>query len=409
MKISANNNSINFKGYDAKKIKALYMQNAESALQQSMFSDLLKVGKKEGFDVFIHSKDKLISDEKDLPPVNYYTNNVDYWAQDNKIFIPSKDGGERIISTKPFLEQRFKEAEDVSKLTDIPLQETDLLLEGGNLFLGTKDNGENYIMVGNITFNTSSIYQFLKHKGVELTETSFKNFVEKGKIFKGKPLVSPIITYEEYEKEKDFWTDYTRKLFCKEFNVKEENIFHIPQANYHIDLTMRPLKYPYVLVNDDEAVKKTLVELEEKFDYKDDFISNVRSHLKEIEEDFEPSSVVKDKLEQYGFKPIMIPAALGSYNVNFLNAIVHERDNGLTYITNAPSWENDKRYEYLFNKFKNDISEKAPDIKRMYGITGGHIKDGNETLSMFYLRNYFAGVHCICAERPDFEEIKKEE
>ena len=109
-------------------------------------------------------------------------------------------------------------------------------------------------------------------------------------------------------------------------------------------------------------------------------------------------------LESYGFKPIMIPAAFGYYNVNFLNAIVHERDNGLTYITNGPWSQNDKRYDFLYEKFLNDIDNKAPDINRIYPIAGGKVKEGKETLSMFYLRNFYGGVHCICAERPDFKK-----
>ena len=160
MKISANYNSINFKGYDARKIKALYMQNAESVMQQAMFTDLLKVGKQEGIDVFIHSKDKMISKEEDLPPANFHSNTIDFWAQDNKFFIPSKDGSEKIISTKPLIPDRFNEAKQVSELINVPLQETELLLEGGNLFLGTKDNGDNYLMIGNITFNTCPCTNF---------------------------------------------------------------------------------------------------------------------------------------------------------------------------------------------------------------------------------------------------------
>ena len=404
MKISANYNSINFKGYDARKIKALYMQNAESVMQQAMFKDLLKVGKQEGIDVFIHSKDKMISKEEDLPPANFHSNTIDFWAQDNKFFIPSKDGSEKIISTKPLIPDRFNEAKQVSELINVPLQETELLLEGGNLFLGTKDNGDNYLMIGNITFNTCAMYQFLKHQGIEITEQKFRSFIDNGRTFKGKALLSKIITYEDFEKEKDFWFDHTKKMFCEEFNIKEENIYHIPQSNYHIDLAIRPLKYPYVLVNDDEGIKKTLAELEEKFDYKDDLIKNIRQHLKHLEENFDSSEVVKEALESYGFKPIMIPAAFGYYNVNFLNAIIHERDNGLTYITNGPWSQNDKRYDFLYEKFLDDIDNKAPDIDRIHPIVGGKVKNGDETLSMFYLREMYGGVHCICAERPDFKK-----
>ena len=342
------------------------------------------------------------SKSEDLPKNPSKLNVIDFWSQDNKFFANTNDG-EKILSTKTFCSDRFFEAKKLSELINVPFEETEVLLEGGNFFLGTKDNGDNYLLIGNILFNTNSIYQFLKHKDVKLDDKKFEHFLDKGVVFKDEPLISKLITFDQYRKEETHWAKHTRELLAKQFDVKEENILCVPNANYHIDLFLRPLKYPYILVNDDEAIKKELAQIEEKFDCSDGFLKDAKKHLKKMEKEYDSSAEVIEKLEKFGFVPIMVPGAIGHFNVNFINAIVNEREDGLSYITNCPNLSNDDRYKFLTAEFQKEMDKKAPQVDNFYFVDGGEFENG-DTLSMMYLTKLKAGIHCLCAERPDFDK-----
>ena len=64
MRIQSVKNII-FNGYGAQKINALFMQNAQES-QRFVFDELRHIGKKEDFDVFLHSKDALFFDVKEI-------------------------------------------------------------------------------------------------------------------------------------------------------------------------------------------------------------------------------------------------------------------------------------------------------------------------------------------------------
>ena len=50
-------------------------------------------------------------------------------------------------------------------------------------------------------------------------------------------------------------TNKTYSYIAQEYGIKEENIIPIPQQNYHLDMFMRPIGYPFVLVDSPELVK----------------------------------------------------------------------------------------------------------------------------------------------------------
>ena len=398
MKIFPQNSLIGFEGYDARKLKGLYMQSAEAEPQQFMFKDISIAAQDEGFDIFISSKDKLISSPKDLPEA--HDGKYDYWGQDNKMFIDTKDGV-KIIYPKIFYTGSNDEAKKLGKLTNVPLQESELIIEGGNIFIGKKDNGDNYLIIGKDTLSSSAVFQFLKEKNVQnLDDKKLRKFLNCGSVFKSTPIFSDVVHVSEYMRDKEYWEDFTTDIFCNEFDVKKENFHILSQPNYHLDLAIKPLEYPFVLVNDDEMMKKNLKEFEEKFDCSDKLLKNLKKHQKFVERNYANSSVIKKQLEAQGFVPIMVSGAIGNHKVNFLNSIVNKRNDGISYITNSVECK-DKRFEFFQDKFEKDIMQKYPAIDRFYYVDGAMCEDG-QNLAMKYLSEFRGGIHCLCAEEPDF-------
>ncbi|MBE7706962.1 MAG: hypothetical protein E7Z91_06960 [Cyanobacteria bacterium SIG30] len=397
MKISPSLKKTSFSGYDARKIKSVYMQNSNAEPQQLVYQNMYDIGKREGFDVFIHSKGKVASNPVQLP--EHGAGDYNYWAQDDKMFINTPDGV-KILYPKLYYEGINDEPVDLAETQGIEAKETELVLEGGNIFLGKKDNGDNYLIVGSSTFDASSIYQFLKTKDIKNFDAKrLQSIICSNSYF----LFPSSLHIREYHDSQEQWEEHTKELFCKEFDVKKENLHILFQPDFHLDMAIRPLEYPYILVNDEELVKKNLFELEKKFYCSDKFLNGIRKHLRQHEKNYVDSSIIKNQLEKMGFVPIMVSGALGNYKVNFMNAIVNKRNDGkLAYITNSAICD-DKRYKFLQDKFEEDVSKACPQIDKFYYVQGA-ICDNNDNLMMRYLNELRGGIHCLCAEVPDFEE-----
>ena len=206
--------------------------------------------------------------------------------------------------------------------------------------------------------------------------------------------------------------------------LKKHDIVQIPQADYHIDLFLRPLRDGQIVVADDklmlEILKNARKNLAKEYDLSTDeqllkldyLIKSMKnaidhSHYKSTEK-------VISKLEKEGFSVIRVPGRIiKNYNVpeiknilNFTNAIVHEDPNGeLVYITNhsdlVKSLGIDKK---LANKiglnlekiFKESLNGYIKP-QNIYFVKGG--KDPESNLD-FVLRSYDGGIHCLCCEVP---------
>lgn len=397
MKISLNSHSLNFKGYDAQKIKSLYMQNAKAPEQRSIYKELYAVGKKEGFDVFVQNNDKIISSPEQLHDCDICRSN--FWSQDNKMLVKT-NGEEKIIYPKLFYGDENTEPVELAKNINLPSKESELVIEGGNIFLGKNQKGENYLLVGENTLNASAIYQFLKNSNVKnLNDNKLRTFMEYGKIYTSVPIFSKQISLLQYNENSQYWKECAKDIFCEEFDVKHENLYFVSQPNFHLDLGLRPLEYPFVLVNDDKLVNKNLKELEEKFNCDDNLLKKFKQIQKYVAKRYKNSEEIKKELSAQGFVPIPVSGAIGTYNVNFTNALVNKRQDGMSYITNSVECA-DKRYEFLQNKFEEDVAKQYPQIDRFYYISG-KINKKDENNIMKYLRELHGGIHCLCMEEPE--------
>ncbi len=231
-------------------------------------------------------------------------------------------------------------------------------ITGGNFFLGKMPNGEKYIL----------------------------------------------ISAGEYRRNQD------KKAISELYNVKEENIHFIVHQDYHLDMSIRPIGYPYVLVNDPSAVSKN----------KEKVKINKGVKNKSAKQPQKPKDV--DKFQQYayqkciedlknaGLKPITI-AGIYDLDVNFINAIINKHKDGtISYITNSSKCDNiyTSKYQKLFEKdLRRKLEElakidpNAPKLKNIYFIQGESYGSQNEVMNN--LMEGAGGVHCMCLEEPKFD------
>ena len=125
-------------------------------------------------------------------------------------------------------------------------------------------------------------------------------------------------------------------------------------------------------------------------------IEEIKEQISRQRNKFATSDEACKTLEEKGFIPIKIAMMYGRGGINFANAIVHQNDDGLVYITNSTETESEF-YNAFQEYFERDLLKKCPQIKRTYFISGNKIgKDLNDM--MVYLKDFKGGIHCLCCE-----------
>ena len=275
---------------------------------------------------------------------------LDYckWAQDFKMIIEK--------NKKPFIVANYNVGEDylnqMQSKYGIPSATNPFIATGGNTFIGKYPNGEKWMLIGIDELDTKS---------------------------------------PEY--------------ISQEYGVKKENIFPIPQQNYHLDMFMRPIGFPYILVDNPELSKKKLASLDIKsspIDY-----LNLNKNFKDYEtarsKNYASHTKVIKALQKAGFKPIEIAGVFGS-GINFMNAIVNQHpDKKISYITNGTQCDSEF-ISKLQDEFEKDLRQKIPNLDEVYFINGSEeykVEDSNYMMDNLAYRG--GGIHCMTMEEPDFE------
>lgn len=215
MKLSATN-SINFKGYDAVPLKNLYMLNYSTPSQKDIMEDLQEIGKKEGFGVYLEQENKLYD------KLGYFQAGITQykWSQDNKMII--NNGSETEVLLPNNTSSKYN---NLGQILGIHTKAAKTIFDGGNVFLGKKDDGENFLIIGETVLNaTSANVRYEK----PVIEDDFEKML--------KELMSPIsLKNSEFEieivnedtGEKSFGTinynsDEALNRIAKDFNVKKK-------------------------------------------------------------------------------------------------------------------------------------------------------------------------------------------
>lgn len=274
--------------------------------------------------------------------------------QDHKVVL-EKDGRE-FLYTRDFLYQFMDEKPEIEKQYGIPIEKSfkafvddSCFVSGGNVFIGKFPNGKKWMLIGES--------EYIKDEGLE---------------------------------------DEISKLY----SVDKENILPLAQQKYHLDMFIRPLGYPYILIDNPEISKQQKAqELKQKYNIKTPSLKDgfYRENIR--------------RLKSMGFIPIEIKGDYGN-GVNFINAIANKHKNGsISYITNSSQSEKPetKKYqeEFRFNLEhalrKLKLKDKnAPKLQDIYFIKGETFDTYNDmTLNIL---EGAGGIHCMSLEHPDFEK-----
>lgn len=364
-----------FKGYDARPLKGVIVTLNDGMDSFSVVNDLKKIGDKDAFKVFYAvEKGKLLSDIKKIK--NLFEEKIQAalykWAQDEVILAPNKT---------VHSDRNSGLANKIAGLTKSKLQLTESSqsrFEGGNLFFVKKD-GKEELFIGKNDFLGHTIDDLKQKFGVE-------------------------------------------------------KIHVVPQADYHLDLFMRPLKDGKILICDDsmtiKALNKAIKSIQKYIETnncskteKNELLAvkeKLQTLLKEFKKDVKLNhNFSADNQEKFfksiGYEPIRVPSRIYttipnspcddlSHSLNYINAIVHEKADGdLVFITGKSALDEECGItKKISEKIGFDFEKMFVDAVSPY-IKKENIKfiSGDNNYLANLLKKEEGGLHCLCNEIPE--------
>ena len=345
-----------FKGYDARKIKALCIGTTRGGVAH----ELCTIGKKVGFDVFVPVYPTLINVEQCVRSVDL---GHKLWLQD--LVIPTPKNTVIPIFSAELL------ATQISKMFDrVETRRFSKLPPGGNMFF-VKNNEREDLLIGadngNLIAKNDDLKSLLGVENVDIVP------------------------------QMDFHIDmFLRPLENKNTLLTDDEMM-VQLLIKGLSCINKALAKPD---NDKQNLKKVYNNLAQK----------LREFRQEIDKNSYAKFAITEKyLKKQGYNPIRVPGRIYSIDsqgsmrctTNFMNAVVTKNDNGeLVYITNKSYFDEDcgitpeikKQIGFsLEDEFKKSILAYVKP-ENVYFVEGeGH-----------YLENLlecsFGGLHCITTE-----------
>ena len=365
--------SISFTGYDAIRLKGLYMQGTHKRNERCVLKEIRSVLQKEGLDLFVNTTNKSISNGRYEADETLIDKALSIWGQDRKAFVVNSKGKQVLWNTRePIMRQ-----EDLGGLSDFQIHASKYMPRGGDYYLGFNKENEKWLLV-----NEYMIYD--------------KN------------------TFEKYADHP------TNRILRELFDIKPKNMYQVGVMGEDLDEVVRPIGYPYILVNDYNKSLTLLDKMHEAFPKNSSLYSQMRSYIigKLAEPSVKKADTLCEELRNFGFKPITIG---GRYyaGINYINAIAFKNNKGkISYISNSTR-KTLPELKFLEQLFDTELKKSVPEISDTYYICGGsrtpeEILMGARTFFLFdfgldpqnvvmeILANRHGGVHCMCAEIPKF-------
>lgn len=409
--------SSSFKGYIACPIKELHFQPDVKGSNLDIIRHVHGLGEKYGFKVVVQTAKRIYGGaERFLKfKMDMFGAAYNVWGQDNKVFLykPNLNGNLAEVLSENGLVRNSEGniVKYLSSAVNVNYEKMRSYLDGGNFFLGKDAEGKMFAIVGEDS----------------ISKTAKKIVAEENNInCKTKEMAIGLQGHINriFLKKSPEYLEKAKNAVASDLGLKTKDLKIIPQPDFHIDMQVRPLEYPYVLLNDPSMVYEM-----------------VNSKLKEsppniLQEQLENltcgirysrySSVdkVHKSLESHGFKVIRVPGVVQTIDnpflkniadidppldtlneANFMNAVVHKTADGkLVYITNkSPK----NIYGIDFNEmFRSYIEKNVPMIDKFEFVSGQELPSGKETSISHLLKFHKGGIHCMSAERPDFENWK---
>ena len=363
-----------FKGYDARPLKAVVMTICDAKGKSfDIIKQMSEIGQKEGFRVYFTNQTNKLYANLDCIK-NFFkigTFSFSKWAQDNAVLTPDN----RVFRNWNYLESSF--AKRIASVTKAKISDCERSIEGGNLFF-VKNGDKNELFIGADELITR-IPEFLQ----------------------------------------------------KSYGVSK--VIPIPQADFHLDLFIRPLNDKKVLVADDRLTIKELKHAVKSIDkYKSGnpctieelkTLGNVQKRLLGVLKTFErdvknlknpQADDVAKVLTNNGYTPIFVPGRIFYsvrnknkddlvHGLNYMNSVVHQKPDGsLVFITNKSDYN-------IIRGITGDISQKIDfDFEKMLiKSLKPYIKEqniyfveGKNNRIAEILQDEGGGIHCLCNEIP---------
>jgi hypothetical protein len=309
-------------------------------------------------------------------------------------------------------EQRY--ASQLAKGLGLPYRKLTTYLEGGNVFLHQPGTSTGQALVGDHSVLITS--RMLASQAL----TSPRELVH----YIGNSIKS--LWRREFtrfqERRVSEFQELAKHLISQDLKIPEAHLHTVPQADFHLDMTLRPLAFPTVLVNTQAQTDALL----DRYEAQQSglapghplkhpsphpweawaMVRNMRFNLEYYHRDLErrgyvSSGQIIERLRAQGLEPIEIGGTfcgsenenLTLYPVNFLNATVHQRPDGsLVYITN------DSGLPGLNHLFEEDLRKKVPNLAEVRFISGGVDRKGAPLIQDSLKKG--GGIHCLAAEQP---------
>lgn len=432
MKIQKNydNNQTNFKGYDARKLQGFVMNSNYGNLA----SEMKIIGEIEKFKVYLFQRNglnfNLVTDK-----FEHTASNKGCWAQDiwgivkDTLLSYEKTEKsqtlEKIFNLKPNkFQTAVHEENNVPKLQSYIDFMYNLPVEHVNgkpvIKIKTKQG---------ISHIDKKIYDAEFKINAQLLKNVYNHtHVKGGNYFLTKNAKGEEELLIGQNELKKFGIDELKQMFLT------DKIHVIPQADYHLDLFIRPLNNKKVLIADDEmmlqSLQKGFKKLQEavinstpaeREKFREPFI-NTGMYAMQFKEilSANPYASMKDVekvLNNAGYETVKVPGRffnilsnmeennteyIFEHSLNYLNAntLINDK-NEIIYITNKSLLDNalgftDEIKAKTGFSLQNEFLEAVkPHVERVYFLSGE-----NNVLPEKLLKEQFGGIHCMSMEVP---------
>lgn len=356
---------VSFKGYDARRLKALCL----TFNKNNIADELAEVGQKVGFDVFVASDKSLVRPQM-LKLKDFRWIVCDPWAQDIAAFTPEN----KIVSAC----KNYNYLKVLGAFFDKEPKLELITPQGGNFFYVKDTDGKDIVLSGK------------SNKGYMFHSTEIKDIYGVDKV--------------DYIPQMDFHIDlFLRPLDNKKVLIADDNMT-VNLLKKGVDIFAKLKENSGLNFLDKSVYSRILKKLNKALESFEDAIRTNRfAKLDETE------AVLKEK----GYKVFRVPGRI--YNIefdksdlkhelNYMNAIVtKDKNDKMVYITNKSLFDVSvgitpriaERTGFSFEKeFVNILSNFVPK-ENIYFVSGK-----NDEIH-WLLKKRSGGIHCLVTEVPE--------
>lgn len=354
------NKNVTFTGYGARLLRGVFLRSTDlyPCKFRKITSQLEKIGQKHGFDVFVQTNNGIYFKDLGRLPEDEYLRSYAQYTWCQDNITFTPDS---FISNSDVI---FALNYKIQKLFGLKGLDTKRHIAGGNYFV-VDDNGKKELLLGQ--YHIGNLGALVENLGINSVKL-------------------------------------------------------LPQADFHLDLFIRPLKNKTVLVADDRMWFERINGIIRNIEHEPS-LTNVRNKLIKIRRkifnmaselpntSYAHLSKVQNALTEAGYNVVKVPGRIFKYVkdkdgklpqhvLNYINAIVHVNKEGeLVYITNKSALN---RYcgisKNVANKIGFDFETEFVNSVKDY------IKPENIYFVDTYkfLKYFQGGIHCLSAEMPKF-------